>query len=139
MSSTEERSMFLGESDQGLQPPWEDEPTLPSSAPVTQSQHSATLRLIADLKEIVRKLQIEMAQHQANGLPPAPAPNRTGDTLASGKHAGKTREWCVAEAPDYVVFLADSGWATSRWGFSEEQIERARANPKLAALQRARR
>ena len=115
-------------------PPWADDDPDPAG-PVTQAQHAALMRMVSDLKQQVRQLQIEMAQQQADGLAPAPAPG----TLTSGKHAGKTREWCVENAPDYVVFLADSGWAESRWGFTPEQVERARENPKLEILRRARR
>lgn len=115
-------------------PPWVDEQAPTDNEPVTQSQHLALMRMVTDLKEQVRKLQIEVTNLQAQKLPPATPPG----TLTSGKYAGKTRDWCVLQQPDYVVYLADNGWS-EKWGFTDEQVDAARRNPKLAELQRSRR
>ena len=112
------------------EPPWEDIPessssTQQESAYVTQSQHSALLQMVKDLQAQVRQLMGQKASAHPEG------------TLQSGKYAGKTRDWVVENAPDYVVYLKEMGYI-DKWGFSEEQIKKALASPKLEALQRAR-
>lgn len=124
-------------------PPWADEPSsdVPSeSEPVTQHQHLALIRMVKDLTAQVRQLSVEVATLKEGRPAAAPKPDNTqGDKLQSGKHAGKTRDWVVKEAPDYVVYLDDNGWAETRWGFTKEQIAAARSNPLLAVLQNKRR
>jgi hypothetical protein len=124
-------------------PPWDDE--LPADVPaegelVTQHQHRALLRMVTDLSAAVRAQDIRIATLE-RGKPAAAAKidNTQGDKLQSGQHVGKTRDWVVKNAPDYVVYLAKNGWATTRWGFTAEQIAAAEENPLLPILQSRRR
>jgi len=125
-----------------IEPPWEEIPPESNSSmekenlsaiPVTQAQQKAMLQLVNGLQDQVRKLELRMAKLES-GKPGSAYPE---GTLQTGKHAGKTRDWVVENAPDYVVYLKEMGYI-DKWGFSEEQIEKALASPKLEALQRAR-
>lgn len=120
------------------EPPWEDEPA-DDMRPVTQFQIRALTRMVTDLAAAVRTQSLEIEKLKEGRPTAAPKPDNTqGDTLASGKHAGKTRDWVVKNAPDYLVYLDDNGWAETRWGFTKEQIAAARANPLLAVFQKRR-
>lgn len=80
---------------------------------------------ITILEAEVKELWAIVGALSAGASPPPPPP--TGErTLPRGKYQRKTHDWVVKNDPSYVVFLADlDTW--SSWGFTDEQLARARA------------
>lgn len=99
---------------------------------VTQSQLAAVLAMLKSQRALIDTLSKQLACF-INNAPDRPAPesdvrHRDGK-LAKGKYAGRSHAWVLANAPDYIVYLARNNWSDS-WGFTQEQVDQAYANMK---------
>lgn len=76
-----------------------------------------------DLELRWRALAEMMFAWQEERAKPAEKTEDTEPVIGKGKFFNRTRSWCVANAPDYVVWCYEN--APGKMGFTREQYEEA--------------